>query len=236
MPSLNRSFHEGSSPSLLEALSEGLHATAQPLTVLRATLEVASGNASCVSHYQKAIDTSLVEVSRVVDALGFVQELIRITRDLQEPVPVCVEAVVALVLEDLRCVVDDAGVSLNVRIPADIPTVMVVLSRLRQCLFHLVQQALSDAVTGDVIDLCSYADAREVQIVVGQERNLRSGRLTDQGARRFVSEARGMALAEVLAISQKADLLWQARPFVARLRLPASPCSRAEVENVADQS
>ena len=80
MPPRSPSFYEGASLGVLDTLSEGMHSMAQPLTVLRATLEVASGNASCISHYQRAIDSSLIEVSRLVETMGSVQELVRIAR------------------------------------------------------------------------------------------------------------------------------------------------------------
>ena len=73
------------SPNFLHALSEGMHTIAQPLTVLRATLEIASGNASCISHYQRAVDNSLFEINRLAEAMGFVQELVRIASDRGEP-------------------------------------------------------------------------------------------------------------------------------------------------------
>ena len=157
------SFYEGASLGVLDTLSEGMHSMAQPLTVLRATLEVASGNASCISHYQRAIDSSLIEVSRLVETMGFVQELVRIARDIKTPEPVCIGTVVSQVVEDLRCVLDDAEVSLKLGVPPDTPAVLAIPTGLRQCLFHLVQQAQSGAGRGDVIDLCAHADANEVR-------------------------------------------------------------------------
>ena len=227
------SFYEGASLGLLDALSEGMHSMAQPLTVLRATLEVASGNASCISHYQRAIDSSLIEVSRLVETMGFVQELVRIARDIKTPEPVCIGTVVSQVVEDLRCVLDDAEVSLKLGVPPDTPAVLAVPIGLRQCLFHLVQQAQSGAGRGDVIDLCAHADANEVHLVVGAEWNNLRSHMTSGGARRSVPEARRMTLAEALASAQNVSLQWQAHPFVACLRLPVATCVPAEQENIA---
>ncbi len=230
------SFYEGASLGLLDALSEGMHSMAQPLTVLRATLEVASGNASCISHYQRAIDSSLVEVSRVVETMGFVQELVRIARDIKPPEPVSVGTVISQVVEDLRCVLDDAEVSLKLGVPPDTPAVLALPSGLRQCLFHLVQQAQSEADRGDVIDLYAHSDTHEMNIVICRKsRRLPTPEPRSRGACRFAPEARLMTLAEALAAAQNASLQWQAHPFVARLRLPVATSVPTKQENIAYQ-
>ena len=213
-----------------------MHSMAQPLTVLRATLEVASGNASCISHYQRAIDSSLVEVSRLVDTMGFVQELVRIARDIQAPESVCIRTVVSQVVEDLTCVLDDAEVSLKLSVPQDTPAVLAVPAGLRQCLFHLVQQAQSGASRGDVIDLCAHVDAHEMNIVIRREsKPLAISPPPSRSSCRFAPDARVMTLAEALASAQNASLQWQTYPFVARLRLPVATCSPTELENIAYQ-
>jgi len=67
-----------------------MHTLAQPLTVLRATLEIASGNACSISHYQHAIDSSLAEIARVSEAMGFVQELVRIATTTSDTRPITI--------------------------------------------------------------------------------------------------------------------------------------------------
>jgi hypothetical protein len=64
------------------ALSDGLHQTTQPLTVLQGTLELALLTANTVREYRQAIERSLGELQRLTDCFEHLRTLIR----LQQPV------------------------------------------------------------------------------------------------------------------------------------------------------
>ena len=228
----SRDYFEGSSPGLLAALSEAMHSMAQPLTVLRATLEIAAGNASSISQYQHAIDSSLTEIARVAETMGFIQELVRIARDSPTPMPFEVRPVLATVREDLECVLEHAGISLNIRVAEDVPTALGSTTGLRQCLFYLVQHAQSVAVTGDAIAASASCADGEVQLAV-RHLGVASDSLasSEPNSTSFSAESRFMALAEAVAAAQQVRLQWQANPFVARLSLPAVDCLSARRQN-----
>jgi len=204
-----RNTVDGASPHLLEAISEGMHSMAQPLTVLRATLEVASGNATEVSHFQRAIDSSLSEVVRVAETMAFVQELVRIARYTPTPAAIEIQPVLATVHEDLARILDY------------IPPALASPGGLRQCLFYLLQQAQTEAVAGDIVEVCVRARDDSVGVLVRHEAasEIPSAQITRRSDGLAVT-MRQMALAEAVAAAEQGRLWWQASPFKACLTLP----------------
>jgi len=194
---------------------------AQPLTVLRATLEVASGNATEVSHFQRAIDSSLSEVVRVAETMAFVQELVRIARYTPTPAAIEIQPVLATVHEDLARILEDAGISLRLHIPDYIPPALASPGGLRQCLFYLLQQAQTEAVAGDIVEVCVRARDDSVGVLVRHEAasEIPSAQITRRSDGLAVT-MRQMALAEAVAAAEQGRLWWQASPFKACLTLP----------------
>ncbi len=196
---------------------------AQPLTVLRATLEIASGNATSISHYQRAIDSSLTEISRISETMRFVQELIRVARDVPEPSPMDLAAVVATVQEDLQCVLEAAGVGLELDISRDLPILSASPSRVRQCLFYLMQHALSSCRKGGTIEMQALRRGRVVQVVLRKwsSESPRSD-ASDWEYGSWGNLFPRLTLATALARCVGGRMEWQAEPFAACLSLPIS--------------
>jgi hypothetical protein len=218
---------------LLDALAEALHAMAQPLTVLRATLELALGNSSSIAAGQSAMEASLGEVERVVENMGFAQELLRIMRDRPVVASVDVQAILATVREDLQRVMDEAGIALVTSIDNDASVVLASASGLRQCAFLLLQQPLHESAWGDSITVNGYVRRGEVEMVVRCESSSRKNSPSPSIALHSnVSEIRGMVLAQALAVAQGGDLRWHDSPFEACLSLPIGRSGIVETENL----
>ena len=222
--------------SLLDALSEGMHTVAQPLTVLRATLEIAAGNACSVSQFQHAVDTSLVEVTRVSEAMRFVQELVRIARGDSEAVPVELAPVIAGVQEDLQCYFDTAQVSMKVHLLDGAEYVLASPVRLRECVFYLVQHAVTACGRQGTIHLDSRLSDGEVCVYLHVA--------ADQDAPAAIDVERSLnwnglvpclALAETLARADGGRLEAQSDPFHVRLWLPF-PVRRKGVRSSSEAS
>jgi hypothetical protein len=211
------------SPCFLHALAEGMHTMAQPLTVLRATLEIAAGNASSVSHFQRAVDTSLAEVSRVSEAMRFVQELLRIARDESPGSPVELREVVEIVREDLACVLEASSVSLCVEIADDVPAVRVSAIRLRQSLFYLVQHAAKTCQPGETVRLQEEDASEMVRLTIRVEtKDNRSPEELSHHELPWGGTRPCVVLAEALLNLDGGELNWEDQPFTARLKLPTA--------------
>ena len=210
-----------------------MHTLAQPLTVLRATLEIASGNACSISHYQHAIDSSLAEIARVSEAMGFVQELVRIARDVSDPTAVDLGAVIGKVKEDLHCVLDAAGVALEVNLGDDLPEVEASEPHLRQCLFYLMQHAVSLCHAGGTIDLVANRSRRQLLLVLRKWSSDPKGSETCAHAHAlWGNQTPCLMLAEALAQVHGGRLEWQTEPFAASLSLPIASNSNSTWDRI----
>jgi signal transduction histidine kinase len=224
--SLAQNALDNVSPDLLAALSEGMHTMAQPLTVLRATLEIASGNASSISHYQRAVDNSLIEVSRLAEAMGFVQELLRIAGDVSLSTPIELPAVVEGIEEDLRCVFEAAQVWLDVSWEEHLVRIQGSASRLRQCLFYLLQHAIRSTSEGDTIHLRAQPTGDGVRLVISSDSaDVQYRELSWSDCLQWNDVAPYLTLAEALARADGGRLQWKNKPFVVALWLPAARSS-----------
>src|SRR5215469_4572847 len=103
----------GTSAPFLKILAEGMHSIAQPLTVLRAMLELASLNTSSLQQYEHFLETSLAESIRVTESVQFVQELIRVASETPIFELQNITKVIDMVREDLSCVLDQKGIALR---------------------------------------------------------------------------------------------------------------------------
>jgi hypothetical protein len=219
---------------LLNAIVESLHAMAQPLTVVQATLEVASVNASSSAAYQKAIDDSLVQLARLVEQMEFAQELLRIAQDKPVLETIDVRTVLGIVEEDLRCVLQDAGMGLEVSVEEDVPLILASAPALRQSIFYLVLAALRHSSPGQRIRISVFLQAEAIRIGVrpeasspGDSRALVAG--SDPGA----YEDRSMVLAEALLVAQGGSLEYRSLPFEADVTIPIASSSRIGTEAAA---
>ena len=230
---LHRNLRGGTPGRLLDVIVESLHAMAQPLTVLQATLELAAENPPSLGNYQRAIGESLVQVTRVVEQMGFAQELLRISQ--YEPIfeTVDVRTVLAVVNEDLRCALHDAGIGLETSIEQEIPAVVGSTSALRQCLFYLVLAALRHSSTGQKIKVDVRCRCEEVSILVYAESYPpeNSSRVVNSGIP-LASGDRSVVFAEALAIVQGGKLEIGPFPFAARLTLRSACAKKVEAERV----
>jgi len=196
---------------------------AQPLTVLRATLEIASGNASSISHYQRAVDNSLIEVSRLAEAMGFVQQLLRIATDASLSAPIELPAVVEAIEEDLRCVFEAARVWLDISWEERLVRIQASASRLRQCLFYLLQHAIRSTCEGDTIHLRAQPTEDGVQVVISSDSpHVHFRELSCSDCLQWNDVAPYLTLAAALARADGGRLQWRDHPFVVALWLPAA--------------
>jgi hypothetical protein len=214
----NGEARERVSPDVLYALAEGMHTMAQPLTVLRATLEIAAGNACCVSQFQRAVDTSLAEVSRLSEAMRFVQELMRIARDESAGSPAEVSNVLGIVVEDLRCVLDSAGVSLKIEIAEDLPPGQVSAIRLRQCLFYLLQHAAKSCQPKESVLIQAKSEDETLRLTIQAESK---ADVEDQPHHELPwgGTMPCLVLAETLLNADGGRVNWESKPFAAHVTL-----------------
>ncbi len=218
-----------SSPDLVQALAEGMHALAQPLGVLQGTLETAMLENRSAAELQQAVDTSLAEVERAAGLLGYLQQLLGVCRHRTEPVPVDIAKVLLSVVADLKLVFDEAGVEVDVQCPASLPLLYAVRARLREALFYALQAAHGAAQRGQCVRVRASAKESSVEIVFENRERWLTQESLATGA-----TSRKLTLAQMIVLGQHGEFVWDGEPFSVRLSLPlAAAVASVDTTDVA---
>ena len=201
---------------LCSNLSQGLHAAAQPLTILRASLSNPDTDRMSARELRELAATSAVEVERVCKLFDYLRDLVRadITKPRLSSTPLL--PLLADVLNGVKLLCEEDGMSLNSILPDTCPPVFIDRARTLHALSSvlLIAHGVSQAKNTVEVSVTS-ATLNAVQVIV---RNLNSR------AESINAEARlGMALAEMNIRSQQANFSWIPEPFSVRIELPSAP-------------
>jgi hypothetical protein len=208
---------ESSSASeiLCSHLAQGIHAAAQPLTVLRASLSKCNTDRMNSDELRELTASSAVQVQRVCTFFSGLQQLVMAESIKPQLSPTPVLPLIAYAVEGLDLVFQHDGITLSSVVPDTCPPVLINRARTLQALSRvlLVVHGLSGAQ--DVVELVASSSANAVQIVV---RNLH---LSVAGINPEASLS--LAVAEADMRSQQAGLSLSLQPFTVRIDLPRAP-------------
>jgi hypothetical protein len=208
---------ESSSASeiLCANLAQGIHAAAQPLTVLRASLSKCNTDRMNSDELRELTASSAVQVQRVCTFFSGLQQLVMAESIKPQLSPTPVLPLIAYAVEGLDLVFQHDGITLSSVVPDTCPPVLINRARTLQALSRvlLVVHGLSGAQ--DVVELVASSSANAVQIVV---RNLH---LSVAGINPEASLS--LAVAEADMRSQQAGLSLSLQPFTVRIDLPRAP-------------
>jgi hypothetical protein len=189
-------------------LAQGIHAAAQPLAVLLASLSTDHTDQMNCDELRELAASSAVEVQRVCASFSCLQQLV-ITESIKPEVsPTPILPLIAYAADGVNLLFQQDGIALNSVLPDTCPLALINRARTLQALSTvlLVVHRLSAAQ-----DSSTHA----IQIIV---RNLRlSVAVIDAEASLRV------AVAEANMRSQQAGLSLSLQPFTVRIDLPMAP-------------
>jgi hypothetical protein len=205
---------ESSSASemLCTRLTQGIHATAQPLTVLQASLSKAHTDQLNCDELRELAASSAREVQRVCALFSCLQQLVMVESIKPQLSPMPILPLLACAADGVNFVFQQDGIALNLVVPDTCPPVLINQARTLEALSRvlLVVHRLSGAQ--DVIELIASSSAHAVQIVL---RNLHLF-----VARIDAEASLNIAVAEANMRSQQAGLSLSLQPFAVRIDLP----------------
>ncbi len=208
---------ESSSASeiLCSNLAKGIHAAAQPLTVLRASLSKCNTDRMNSDELRELTASSAVQVQRVCTFFSGLQQLVMAESIKPQLSPTPILPLIAYAVDGLDLVFQQNGITLSSVVPDTSPPVLINRARTLQALSRvlLVVHGLSGAQ--DMVELIASSSGNAVQIVV---RNLR---LSVAGINPEASLS--LAVAEADMRSQQAGLSLSLQPFTVRIDLPKAP-------------
>jgi len=216
MISQPRSSESSSASEILcSNLAQGIHAAAQPLAVLLASLSKDYTDRMNSDELRELTASSAAEVKRVCTLFSCLQQLVMAESIKPQLSPIPLLPLLAYAADGVNLLFQQDGISLRSVLPDTCPSVLIHRARTLQALSRvlLIVHGLSRAQ--DTVELIASASANVVQIVI-QNLNLSPAMIN--------AEARlSMAVAEANMRSQQAGLSLTLKPFTVCIELPRAP-------------
>jgi signal transduction histidine kinase len=193
-------------------LGNGLHAMAQPLTILRSAVVACTLPNLPPADHRRYLDISAEQVERACGLFQSLQQLV-ITRQTEAAnQPIDIAELLAPVVEAEKEILEAAGLQLQPVMAADLPLVSGDKDRTLQAIFAALKIAVSISSSGGVIELLVLTRGQVVEITI---QNLRS-----HGTRLNSSDRLELALSEANMRSQRGHFSYFEDPFSVSMMLP----------------
>jgi hypothetical protein len=196
-------------------LAQGIHAAAQPLAVLLASLSTDHTDQMNCDELRELAASSAVEVQRVCASFSCLQQLV-ITESIKPEVsPTPILPLIAYAADGVNLLFQQDGIALNSVLPDTCPLALINRARTLQALSTVLLVVHRLSAAQDMVELIASSSTHAIQIIV---RNLRlSVAVIDAEA------SLSVAVAEANMRSQQAGLSLSLRPFTVRIDLPVAP-------------
>jgi hypothetical protein len=210
--SLESFAQEAARPVFWSNLSRGIHAAAQPLTILRASLGKEQTDRMSLIELRELAASSAREVERVCIYFSFLQQFVISESVKPQLSPMPIEPLVAYATDGVKLLFGRDGMFLTSMVEDGCQPVLVNRARTLQALSSVLLVAHGVSQVQDTIEvIASSSSPHGVKIIV---RNANSQIET------INEEARlSMALAEANMRSQHARLSWSLKPFSVQIEL-----------------
>jgi signal transduction histidine kinase len=200
---------------LCSNLSHGIHAAAQPLTILLASLSKAHTDRMNIEELHELTASSYEEVQRVCTLFGYLQELVIAESIKPHLSATSLLPLLASAAEGVRLLYRRDGMVLSSTVPEACPPVLINGPRTLRAFLSVLLTAHALSRARDQVELIASSSVHGMQIVI-KNSNLSVAAVS--------AEARlSMAAAEANIRSQQAGFLWSEQPFHVLIDLPRAP-------------
>lgn len=213
-------FHEPSAPSpaldiLCSNLSHGIHAAAQPLTILLASLSKAHTDQMSTAELRELTESSSEEVQRVCTLFSYLQDLVVAESIRPKLSATAIPPLLASAAEGVQLLFHKQGIILDSTVPETCPLVLINGPRTLRALSSVLLTVHALSSVRDHVEMIASTSTHGMQIVL---RNL------NLSVASMSAEARlSMAAAEANIRSQQAGFVFSQRPFHVLIDLPEAP-------------
>jgi hypothetical protein len=203
------------SETLCSNLAQGIHAAAQPLAVLLASLSKDYTDRLTCDELRELTASSAAEVKRVCTLFSCLQQLVMAESIKPQLSPIPLLPLLAYAADGVNLLFQRDGIFLLSVLPETCPPVLIDRARTLQALSRvlLIVHGLSRAQ--DTVELIASVSANAVQIVI---QNLSLSAATINPEARL-----SMAVAEANMRSQQASLSLSLQPFTVCIELTRAP-------------
>lgn len=197
---------------LCARLSQGLHALAQPLTILRSAVAACSAPGVTPIDQRRYLELATLHMECTCRLYECLQDLVIASQMEAECEPIMLLDVLADVVHGQKVMLEAIGVELLVSMPDSLPSLQADVSRTLQALSAALMIAASVSSTGDLVEFVVSARNGYVELVL-QNRRI-------HGRRPNSSERLSLALAEANIRSQQGEYEFDEDPFRVSFALP----------------
>ena len=213
MSETRTSAAENERAAFFASMSAGLHAMAQPLTILQYAIAAWAAPGVSVVEQQRYLHRSQQQIERACMLFNLLQDLVNASHTEAEFKPLDLVGLLSEIVEDRRAGLRVSGIELKLVAPSK-ALAWGDAARTRQAILAVVNAFASVSSNGDEILLHLTGD-RQVECLVRTE--LTHGKSLSSGDQLCLAVARANIL------SQQGDFETGADPFWVRVILPASP-------------
>ena len=192
--------------------ANGLHALAQPLTVLRSTVATSITPGLSAADQRKYLDTSVQQIEHACHLFQCLQDLVAAVQIPAQCGPVALADLLRTVGEVQKDLLQESGIDIKVVTPENLRPALGDMERILQALFAALKIAASVSSPGDIIELLVMPRNCEIELTIQNGRT--HGKYLKSSARL------SLALAEANMRSQQGGFECVEDPFRVTLTLP----------------
>jgi hypothetical protein len=209
------SVSRSASEALFKSLSQGMHAVAQPLAILRASFGNTYMDRMSAEEMRELAASSALEVERVCALFSCLQQLVRVGSIEPHLSVAPIPPLLAYVVDGVKLLFDEDGIFLHSMVPDTCPPVQMDRTRTLEALSGVLLIAHAVSVAQETVELIASNSAPDVVRVV--VRNLHS-HFTAINSEQSLS----LALAEANIRSQQGTFTWSLDPFNVEIELKST--------------
>jgi hypothetical protein len=200
---------------LYSNLAQGIHAAAQPLAVLLASLSKEHTDQMNSAELRELTASSAVEVQRVCALFSCLQQLLMAESTRPELSPTPILPLVAYAADGVDLLFRQDGITLTSVVPDSCPPALIHRARTLLALSRVLLVVRGLSAIHDTVEMNASSSANAVQIMV-RNANLAVDAINPEATL-------SMAVAEANMRSQQAGLSLSLQPFTVRLDMPKAP-------------
>jgi len=197
--------------SLCFNLSQCIHAAAQPLAVLRASLSNSRVGQMSVEELRELASNSAAEVERLSSLFSCLQQLVSTESSKPQLAETSLQPLIEHVRDGVDLLYKEDQISLRSTVSADCGPVLIDKTRTHQALSTVLLIAHAVSRPRDTVELIASSSSNAVRVVVQN--------LTSHVEAVNAETSLSMAYAEANMRSQQADFSWSLKPFSVQIEL-----------------
>jgi hypothetical protein len=206
------SVQRATSETLCKNLSQGIHAAAQPLAILRASFGNPYIDRMSAEELRELAASAALEIERVCGLFSCLQQLV--SAESIEPSLSATPTLplLAYVVDGVKLVFDDDGMFLRSIVPNTCPPVLINRTRTLQALTSVLLIAHAISRPQDTVELITSCPSTNTVRIVARNMNAHVDALN-------AAQSLNMALAESNIRSQQGGFIWSQQPFNVQIEL-----------------